>query len=115
MTDFTNFTRHEVIRQLLPGEPEREIILFEINYPVGTGSPPHKYPNGVMAYVVSGSITSKVGDEPEHTFGAGESWWEPVGAVHYISRNASSSDSATLLATYIAPKGATGDDLMQMI
>ncbi len=108
-------TRREVIKQPLPGEPERDLILIEVNYPAGTGSPVHRHANGVMAFVVSGSIASKVGDGSEHTYGAGEAWWEPPGAIHRISRNASTIQPATLLAIYIAPKGATSADLMQPI
>jgi len=97
----------------LPGDPPREITLVEVNYPPDTGSPPHQHANGVMAYVVSGSIASKVGDAPEQTYHAGEAWWEPVGAVHRVSRNASSTEPATLLAIYIAPTGATAEQLMK--
>src|SRR5262249_2125331 len=42
-------------------------------------------------------------------------WWEPEGAIHRVSRNASSTESATLLAIYIAPKGATAADLIKPI
>jgi quercetin dioxygenase-like cupin family protein len=108
-------TRRDVIKQRLPGEPERDISLVEVTYPPGTGSPPHLHANGVMAFVVSGTIVSKVGDCPERTFHAGDAWWEPEGAIHRVSRNASSTESATLLAIYIAPSGATAADLMQAI
>jgi quercetin dioxygenase-like cupin family protein len=105
--------RREVVKQTLPGDPPREMTLVEVNYPPDTGSPPHQHANGVMAYVVSGSIASKVGDAPEQTYRAGEAWWEPVGAVHRVSRNASSTEPATLLAIYIAPTGATAEQLMK--
>jgi quercetin dioxygenase-like cupin family protein len=108
-------TRRDVIKQRLPGEPERDISLVEVSYPPGTGSPPHLHANGVMAFVVSGTIVSKVGDGTEQTFHAGDAWWEPPGAIHRVSRNASSTEPATLLAIYIAPKGATWDDLMKPI
>jgi quercetin dioxygenase-like cupin family protein len=108
-------TRRDVIKQRLPGEPERDINLVEVSYPPGTGSPPHKHANGVMAFVVSGTIVSKVGDGPEQTFHVGDAWWEPEGAIHRVSRNASSTESATLLAIYIAPKGATPADLIKPI
>jgi len=104
-----------VIKQKLSGEPERDLILVEVTYPPGTGSPVHLHANGVMAFVVSGSITSKVDDGPERAYRAGEAWWEPPGAIHRVSRNASSSESATLLAIYIASAGATGADLMKPI
>jgi quercetin dioxygenase-like cupin family protein len=84
-------TRRDVIKQRLPGEPERDITLVEVTYPPGTGSPPHVHTNGVMAFVISGTIVSKVGDGPEQTFHAGDAWWEPEGAIHRVSRNASST------------------------
>jgi quercetin dioxygenase-like cupin family protein len=106
-------TRRDVIKQELPGEPPRDLMLVEVTYPPGTGSPTHLHANGVMAFVVSGSIASKVGEGSEQTFSAGNAWWEPPGAIHRVSRNASSSEPATLLAIYIAPKGATPADLMK--
>ena len=108
-------TRRDVIRQELPGEPLRDISLIEVTYPPRTGSPPHLHANGVIAFVVSGSIVSKVGDGAEQTFHAGDAWWEPPGAIHRISRNASSTEPASLLAIYVAAKSATADDLMKPI
>jgi quercetin dioxygenase-like cupin family protein len=106
-------SRRVIIKQELPGEPQREMMLVEVTYPPGTGSPPHIHPNGVMAFVVSGAVASKVNDGPEQVFRAGEAWWEPPGALHRVSRNASSTTPATLLAIYVAPKGAVGGDLMK--
>jgi len=108
-------TRRDVIRQELPGEPLRDISLIEVTYPPATGSPPHLHANGVIAFVVSGTILSKVGDGAEQTFHAGDAWWEPPGAIHRVSRNASSTEPATLLAIYVAPRSATADDLMKPI
>ena len=106
-------TRRDVIEQELPGEPSRVLSLIEVTYRPGEGSPPHLHANGVMAYVVSGAIASKVGDGAEQTFHTGEAWWEPPGAIHRDSRNASLDQPATLLAIYVAPKGATAADLMK--
>jgi quercetin dioxygenase-like cupin family protein len=108
-------TRRNVIKQELPGEPPRDLTLVEVTYPPAAGSPAHQHASGVMAFVVSGAVASKVGDGPEQTFHAGDAWWEPPGAVHRVSRNASSTEPATLLAIYVAPKGATAGDLMQPI
>jgi len=65
-------TRRDVIRQELPSEPLRDLSLIEVTCPPATGSPPHRHANGVMAFVVSGSIVSKVGDGAEQTFHAGD-------------------------------------------
>ncbi|HKD41832.1 MAG TPA: cupin domain-containing protein [Myxococcaceae bacterium] len=108
-------SRRDVIKQQLPGEPPRELTLVEVTYPPGAGSPAHLHANGVMAFVVSGTIASKVGDELEQTFKTGDAWWEPPGAVHRMSRNASSTEPAVLLAIYIAPKGVGRANLMRPI
>ena len=104
-----------MIKQRLPGEPARDLTLVVVTCPPGTGSPPHVRANGVMAFVVSVTVVSKVGDGPEQTFRAGDAWWEPVGAFHRLSRNVSSTQTATLLAIYTAPAGATAADLMKPI
>jgi quercetin dioxygenase-like cupin family protein len=105
--------RRQVISQALPGQPERDVTLVEVVYPPGEGSPAHLHANGVMAFVVSGAIVSQVGNAPEQTYRAGEAWWEPPGAVHRVSRNASATEPATLLAIYIAPRGTAPADLMK--
>jgi quercetin dioxygenase-like cupin family protein len=108
-------TRRDVIKQEIPGEPPRDLSLVEVTYPPSTGSPPHLHANGVMAFVVSGTIVSKVGDGTEQAFHAGDAWWEPPGAIHRVSRNASSTELAVLLAIYVAPRDATAHDLMKPI
>jgi quercetin dioxygenase-like cupin family protein len=53
------------------------------------------------AYVVSGQIVSQVEGQPEHVFRAGECWYETPGAHHLISRNASNTEPAKLLAVFV--------------
>src|SRR5262249_36460908 len=103
--------RREVLKQELPGEPARELLLLEISYAPGAGSPAHLHANGVAAFVVSGAIASKVNDGPEQVFRAREAWGEPPGAVHRVSRNASATEPAAVLAIFVAPKGAAAADL----
>ncbi len=102
--------RREILRQKLPGEPLRETVLIEVTYPPGAGSPPHEHAAGATAFVVSGSIVSQLNSEPERTYHAGDAWYETPGTIHRISRNASRSESASLLAIYVA---APGTNLMR--
>ena len=46
-------------------------------------------------------IRSKVNDEPEHVYKAGESWTERPGDHHQVSANASSTKPARLLAIFV--------------
>jgi quercetin dioxygenase-like cupin family protein len=52
-----------------------------------------------MQPVLEGEIRSKVNDEPEHVYKAGESWTEMPGDHHKVS--ASSTKPARLLAIFI--------------
>jgi quercetin dioxygenase-like cupin family protein len=79
----------------------------EVAYGPGGSSPPHRHPGITLAYVLEGSIRSKVGDDPERTYTAGQMFIETPGQVHAVSRNASSSQPAKLLAILLTEKGAT--------
>jgi len=50
-------------------------------------------------------IRSKVGDEPEKTYAAGQMFLETPGQLHAVSRNASATMPAKLLALLLAEKG----------
>ena len=89
----TNFTA------AIPNIPGKSLIAVEVNYAPGQASPPHTHAKSafIYAYVVSGAIESKVNDDKARTYHAGESWSESPGAVHSISRNASTIEPAKLL------------------
>jgi Cupin domain len=55
----------------------------------------------IYATVLEGEIRSKVNDEPEHVYKAGESWTEMPGGHHKVSANASSTKPARLLAIFV--------------
>jgi quercetin dioxygenase-like cupin family protein len=52
-------------------------------------------------------ITKVSGQGPEHFVNAGEMFYEQPGATHEVSKNASQTEPARLLAMIFAPKGAT--------
>jgi quercetin dioxygenase-like cupin family protein len=75
----------------------------EVDYAPGAASPPHSHAKSafIYAYVVAGAIESKVNDGETHIYRAGESWSEPPGAIHSISRNASKTEPAKLIAVFV--------------
>ena len=76
----------------------------EVSYAPGESSPAHRHPGITIAYVLEGEIRSKVGDEPAKTYTAGEMFLETPGQLHAVSRNASSTRPAKLLAILLAEK-----------
>jgi len=89
--------------QAIPNLPGKSLIAVEVEYPPGAASVPHVHAKSafIYAYVVSGAIESKVNEGELRVFRAGESWSEPPGASHPISRNASKTEPAKLLAVFV--------------
>jgi quercetin dioxygenase-like cupin family protein len=81
------------------------VTAVEVTYGPGESSPAHRHPGITIAYVLEGEIRSKVGDEPEKTYTAGHMFLETPGQLHAVSRNASATRPAKLLAVLLAQKG----------
>jgi quercetin dioxygenase-like cupin family protein len=87
----------------IPNIPGKSLIAVEVEYAPGAASPSHTHAKSafIYAYVISGEIESKVNDEETRIYRAGESWSETPGALHSISRNASKTKPAKLLAIFV--------------
>jgi quercetin dioxygenase-like cupin family protein len=87
-----------------------EITVSHVDYPPGRVGQPHQHRGFLFAYVLDGSVIAQViGDGVSaevRTYRAGEMFYEPIGATHQVSRNASDTQPARLLAINLAPKGA---------
>ena len=87
----------------LPNVPGKSMRAVLVAYEPGAGSPSHRHPSSAFIYarVLEGAIRSKVNNEPERTYQAGESWAEKPGDHHQVSRNASNTERAKLLAIFV--------------
>ena len=87
----------------IPNIPGKSLLAVEVDYAPGAASPSHTHAKSacIYAYVISGAIESKVNDGETRIYRAGESWSEPPGAIHSISRNASKTEPAKLLAVFV--------------
>ena len=83
-----------VFDQELPNVPGKSLRAVLVDYNPGAGSPSHRHPSSAFIYarVLEGAIRSKVNDEPERTYQAGESWTEKPGDHHRVSHNASNTE-----------------------
>ena len=81
------------------------VTLVEVSYAPGESSAAHRHPGITIAYVLEGEIRSKVGDGPEETYATGQSFLETPNQLHAVSRNASTTKPAKLLAVMLAEKG----------
>jgi quercetin dioxygenase-like cupin family protein len=85
-----------------------EVTVSYVDYPPGRASPPHRHAGFVLAYVLEGAVVTKISDQgDEKTFTTGQMFYEQPGATHEVSRNASATQPARLLAMIFARKGET--------
>jgi quercetin dioxygenase-like cupin family protein len=62
----------------------------------------------VYAYVLEGTVRSRLEGEPVRTYHQGENWVEPPGAHHVLTENTSRTEPAKLLVVFIS---STGDEI----
>jgi len=85
-----------------------EVTVSYVDYPPGRVSPVHHHAGFVLAYVLEGAVVTKIsGQGEERTYTTGQMFYEQPGATHEVSRNASQTQPAKLLAMIFAKKGAT--------
>ena len=85
-----------------------EVTVSYVDYPPGRVGAAHHHAGFVLAYVLEGAIVTKIsGQGEEKTYRAGEMFYEPPGATHEVSNNASQTQPAKLLAMIFAKKGST--------
>jgi quercetin dioxygenase-like cupin family protein len=92
-----------VAERPVPNAPGKRLVSLVVDYPPGASSVSHRHAQSafIYAYVLSGSIRSQVNDEPVRVYRMGEFWFENPGSHHRVSENASKTEPARLLATFI--------------
>jgi quercetin dioxygenase-like cupin family protein len=66
----------------------------------------HRHPGFVLVYVLDGEVVTKISGQEQRTFRTGEMLFEPPGSTHEVSRNASDTQPARLLAMIFAKKNS---------
>ncbi len=85
--------------QAIANIPGKSMRVVEVDYAPGAAF--------IFAYVLAGEVESKVNDGEVRRYKAGESWFEAPGAMHLVSRNASKTAPAKLLAVFVVDTDET--------
>lgn len=90
----------------LPNVAGKRVTIVRVFYGPGGFTPAHQHAGSVTAYITKGEIRSQLAGGPVETFGVGQSFFEPPGATHLVSANASMTEPAELIAVFVADEGA---------
>ena len=86
--------------------PHGRVNAIRVDYePGGFTRGTHRHPAGAYVYVIEGSVLFGIDDHEPVVLKAGESFYEPPGALHSVSRNASSESPASLIAFFVLADG----------
>jgi quercetin dioxygenase-like cupin family protein len=98
-------SQREIIEKL-DGKDARvtvEVVTIE----PGQKDSAHRHVGPVFGYVLEGEYEHAIDNEPIRAFKAGETFYEPSGAVHRVAQNPSGKTQTRLLAVILHPRAAT--------
>jgi quercetin dioxygenase-like cupin family protein len=66
---------------------EATATAVEVTLEPGRAGAPHRHPGPVLGYVIAGEYEWAIDDRPAKVLKAGDTFYEPVGCLHRVSRN----------------------------
>jgi quercetin dioxygenase-like cupin family protein len=93
------------IAETLDGK-KAEFTITEVAYEPGQGSDAHRHSGPILGYVLEGEYEFGVNDQPAKILKVGDTFYEPTGTLHRVSRNPSATGRTRILAASVAPVGA---------
>ena len=88
-----------------PSHDALPVHAIRVGYEPGGFSRVHRHPAGAYVYVIDGSVLFGIDDREPVVLKAGESFYEPPGALHSVSRNASGDVPASLITFFVLGDG----------
>ena len=73
----------------------------EVSFEPGQEDSSHRHSGPVFGYVLEGEYEHALDDDPVTTYKAGETFYEPSGALHRVARNPSGKNKTRLLAVIL--------------
>ena len=92
------------IKEKLDGS-EATATVVKVTIEPGQSGLPHRHPGPGFGYVVEGEYELGIDDQPAKVFKAGETFYEPTGCLHRVSKNPGKLKTS-LIAVVLHPRDA---------
>jgi quercetin dioxygenase-like cupin family protein len=96
--------RNIIERHDQSGVPGKEIVIGTATLPPGSVIGYHTHPGDEAGYVLKGNLILKTQGQPDRALKAGDSFFNPRGAVHSLGA-APGSDGGMAVSVWIVDKG----------
>jgi quercetin dioxygenase-like cupin family protein len=86
---------------------ESKATFVEVTYEAGQAGKPHRHPGPVFGYILEGEFEWAIDDQPAKVFKTGETFYEPGGCLHRVTRSPAGAKGKTrVLAVIVHPRDA---------
>lgn len=86
---------------------ETKATWVEVTYEAGQAGKPHRHPGPAFGYVLEGEFEFAIDDQPAKVLKAGETFYEPAGCLHRVTRSPAGAKGKTrVLAILLHPRDA---------
>src|SRR3954447_2157778 len=85
---------------------EAKATTVELTMEPGQSSAPHRHPGPVFGYVIEGEYEWAINEQPAKVLKAGQTFYEPTGCLHRVSKNPSAKGKTRVLAVVLHPRDA---------
>jgi quercetin dioxygenase-like cupin family protein len=85
---------------------EAKATVVEVTLGPGQAGEPHRHPGPVFGYVLEGEYEWAIDDQPSKVLKAGETFYEPTGCLHRVSKNPAEKGNTRVLAVVLHPRDA---------
>jgi quercetin dioxygenase-like cupin family protein len=93
------------IQEKLDGK-DAKVTVVEVIINPGDAGLPHRHPGPAFVYVAEGQYELGIDDKPTQIFKAGETFHEPSGVLHRVSKNPAQQGKTKLIAFVLSPRDA---------
>ena len=100
----TTLSERDVVEKL-DGKDAR-VTTVEVTMEPGQASQPHRHPGAVFGYVLEGEYEWAIDEQKVKVLKVGDTFYEPTGSLHRVSRNPSAKTRTRVLAILLHPRAA---------
>ena len=100
----TQLSRRDIVEKL--DGKDAKVTVQEVAIEPGGRVLPHRHTGPVFGYVLEGEYEHALNDDRVTTYKAGDTFYEPSGCVHRVTRNPSARQKTRLLAVILHPRDA---------
>jgi quercetin dioxygenase-like cupin family protein len=100
----TQLSQRDIVEKL--DGKETKVTVVEVTLEPGQAGKPHRHAGPVIGYVLDGEYEWAIDDQPAKTFKAGDTFYEPTGCLHRVSKNPAAKGNTRVLAVVLHPRDA---------